>query len=211
MRNLLLVILLFFAGFFAINAQKKEMSWGVKGGVTITDLVNSDIYGGETKVGWTAGLVYEIHLTDRFSIQPEVLYSRQGAKSNYTTPYGGDENVMNEIYTNITLHYINIPVYAKYYIVDGFNVFLGPQFAILADNEIETKETIPLIPNPQVIRERDKLNRSKSFGIDGSVGLGYHFDFDVFVQAVYSYGFYKIVAEDDMKNSVLQFSVGYKF
>ena len=210
MRNLTLAVLFFASSVFVAKAQG-DMSFGVKAGVNISGLVDSDIYGDETKAGWTAGLVIEVPITDKFSIQPEVLYSLQGAKSEYSLPYGINANASKTIETDITLQYVNVPVYAKYYIFDEFSVFLGPQFTFLVDNEIEITETIPLIPRPSVFKTKDKLNNSKNFGIDASVGLGYKFDFGVFVQGVYNYGFYKIVSYDDAKNSIVQFSLGYEF
>ncbi|WP_196888805.1 porin family protein [Aureivirga sp. CE67] len=223
MRNLLLIALLFAGGIFVSNAQTNttpqtettsnaiEMEWGVKGGLTISNLVDSDVYGGDSKVGWNAGIFYEIPITGSFSIQPEVIYSVEGSKNSYQTPYGGDANAFTTIENDITFHYINVPIYAKYYIIEGFSVYLGPQISFLVNNENDMTITYPLIPRPAVINMKEKLNSTNNINFAGSVGLGYKFDFNVIVNATYNYGFTNVISKDDGKNSVFNFTLGYEF
>src|SRR5690606_20595756 len=80
----------------------------------------------EMKTGFHVGAVAEIKFNDKFSIQPELLYSAQGTKF----PINNSEVKFN-------IDYINIPIMAKYYIVDGFSVEAGPQVGFLTKAELE--------------------------------------------------------------------------
>ncbi|WP_196892406.1 porin family protein [Aureivirga marina] len=209
MKKLLVTILLLTGGIFAAKAQ--DISFGVKGGVNFANLVGTDIYGGESKTGWTAGVVVELALSDKFSIQPEVLYSAQGAKSNFSLPNLNDPNVLDKYNANISLDYINVPIYAKYYIVEGLSIDAGPQFAFLVDNSIELKKTVPLLPNPVTTTTKQDLPDKKDFGIDGSVGFGYKTPEGIFIHGRYNFGLIDVESNENAKNSVFQVSLGYEF
>jgi hypothetical protein len=108
---------------FNINAQHSSsprgfINLGIKGGV---NMYNYDNFGYDQLSGFHFGLLGHIHLNNPWAIQPELLYSNQGAKI-------GDSN-------NI-LDYINIPVLLQYMYDNGFRLQAGPQLGILlrADN-----------------------------------------------------------------------------
>ncbi len=206
MKNFTITILLFIGGVFIAKAQ--DISFGVKGGVNFANLVGTDVYGGDSKTGWTAGVVVEFSLTDKFSIQPEVLYSAQGAKSNFSFP---ENNVLNRYHVDIDLDYINVPIYAKYYIVDGLSIDAGPQFSFLVNNSIEIQKTVPLLPKPITTNTKQDLSNKKSFGVDGSVGFGYKAPEGIFIQGRYNFGLLDVESNENARNSVIQISIGYEF
>lgn len=55
-----------------------------------------------SKVSFHLGGVAEIPITDKISVQPELLYSSQGTKWNFGT--GND---------NLKLDYLNLPLFGK--------------------------------------------------------------------------------------------------
>src|SRR5688572_25362582 len=85
----------------AVRAQ--EMNIGIKGGLNLYNIDNDNNSEYDTKIGFHAGLLAHIHLTRQFAVQPELVYSSQGAK--YTI--GGIESKLN-------LGYVNIPVLLQY-------------------------------------------------------------------------------------------------
>lgn len=113
MRNLFVVL---FLG-VAIAAGGQELKFGVKAGSNFSSI---DITGDKTKVGFSGGVLGQLKIS-KFAIQPEILYSMQGAKVNNGV-YNGKMN----------LDYINIPVMLQYYFVKGFNIEVGPQVGFLA-------------------------------------------------------------------------------
>ena len=108
-------------GFGFANAQ--DIKFGIKGGINLSTFTG-DIEDASSKVGFQAGGFAELKLSDKFSIQPEVLYSLQGAKFKET----GDSYSYKE---NINASYLNVPVLAKYYVIDKLSVEAGPQIGFL--------------------------------------------------------------------------------
>lgn len=177
------------------------MKFGPKAGVNFANLSGLD--NSEMKTGFHVGAVAEIKFNDKFSIQPEIIYSSQGTK--YTTtliPNGTVESKINN-------DYINVPIMAKYYIVDGFSAELGPYVGFLVKSEGKIGDN--------TIDFKDGY-KSVDFGL--GVGLAYDLPMGVFVGARYNLGLSKAnedvpagltVQADDIKNGVIQVSVGYKF
>jgi len=182
------------------NAQ--ETKFGVKAGLNLANLTG-DYDGASSLIGFHVGGFAEIKLTDKFAIQPELLYSAQGAKIEQTF---FDESF--EFDTK--LNYLNIPVLAKYYITEGFSVEAGPQVGFL----LSAKED-----------GEDAKDYYKSVDFGFNVGAGYNFTENLSVGLRYTIGLSSIadvpdseegfedfdVSDIDVKNSVFALSVGYKF
>jgi len=125
-----------------------QVQLGVKGGVNISsvsnynkafksDLLSSDIdvkIDNKQKTGFNVGLFAQIDVAyTNFFIQPELLFTSQGAKANesYKTELGGIDFV-NDNDHSITLNYFQVPIYLGYkldLIVMDFIVGAGPYFA----------------------------------------------------------------------------------
>lgn len=107
-----LIVLLMGAGITSAFAQA-SVSLGIKGGLNFAN-VNATSVGAayNSKTGYHAGAFVNIKLT-KLAIQPEVIYSVQGADAAAG---------------NVELGYINIPILLKLYLVGGFNLQAGPQF-----------------------------------------------------------------------------------
>lgn len=184
----------------AVSANAQQVKFGPKAGLNISNLSGSNDL--ESRIGFHVGAVAEIVLSDKFSIQPEVLYSTQGAKYSSTI-------LGTTIEGNINNDYINVPIMAKYYIIEGFSVEAGPQIGFLAKSEgkmgDETTDT------------KDNF-KSTDFGIN--FGLAYDLPMGLFFNARYNLGLSKVAEENiatsalgltDSKNGVIQVGVGYKF
>lgn len=92
--------------------------YGVKVGVNGTNIINADMYK-TMKPSVYAGIYAEILVMDRCIVQPEVVYSRQGAQ----TSEGSTDMALR-------LNYLNVPVMFKYQISEQFSILLGPQLGI---------------------------------------------------------------------------------
>ncbi|HSC52586.1 MAG TPA: porin family protein [Phnomibacter sp.] len=101
------------------HSAKAQISIGAKGGLNLSNLNGIDANNFETKalVGFHVGGYATFNLGRNFAIQPEVVYSTQGAKM---------ENATNE--ENLNLNYFNIPLMVKFLTNSGFFVEAGPQF-----------------------------------------------------------------------------------
>ena len=116
MRTLLFSGALLLATSFAF-AQKADVHFGLKGGLNISNLYSNPNVNYDPKAGLHAGGLAHIHLSKTWALQPEIMYSNQGAKS------GG---------TNVNLHYVNVPLQLQYMFDRGFRIQTGPQAGILA-------------------------------------------------------------------------------
>lgn len=177
-------------------ANAQQTRFGVKGGLNISTVVGGDVNDTKSLIGFHVGGFAEIHVVEKFFIQPELLYSAQGTKVD--GPLGSD--------VDLKLNYLNIPVLAKYYFVENkFSVEAGPQLGILLSakgNGTDVKD----------------LTRSTDFGFN--LGAGYNFTENLSVGIRYTIGLSPLSGKDidntedyydSAKNSNLALSLAYKF
>jgi hypothetical protein len=187
----------------------QDLSYGVKAGMNISNFLsddNSDEY--DSKAGINIGAFLEISFSDKFSIQPELMYSGQG--SQQTLYFDGEEVGARDFRKyKYKFDYLNIPVLAKYYVMDGLSIQAGPQLGVLlsADDRIETDN----VGDGEVEIDITSLAEPIDFSFD--FGIGYEFGNHLLIDARYNVGLTNVVDSNDetLKNSVFQFSVGYKF
>ena len=158
MKKISLVILLTIFSITTMNAQG-ETSFGVTAGF-INGSANASVagfnlddalesIGVETLdgSGFYVGLLADIGISEKFSVQPEAVYAGLNGES-----------------------VIIVPVMAKYYIADKFNLQAGPQLDFLFGlNELEKRAI-------------------KTTGFSLGFGAGYDINDDFSVQAKYTVG-----------------------
>ena len=186
MKKIFLAAVLFIATSATIQAQLVQ--FGVKAGVNFASQTGDASLEGvefdkEGITSYHAGLVAEIKLLDRFAIQPELLYSTQGA--NYKTPV---QDFKNE------LGYISIPVMAKFYLTDSFSLEVGPQESFLVSEKIDFD-----------------VENGETFEFGLNAGLGFKITKNFFVQGRYGLGLTEASKDADVKNSTVQISAGFLF
>ncbi|MHA7059067.1 porin family protein [Aquimarina sp. M1] len=105
-------------GFTTIsNAQ--SLKFGVKGGVNFSNINgDADL---DSRTGYHIGFVGQFGIADKFAIQPEVLYSAQGADDR-------------------DIDYLNVPILVKYKFLKFLSFEAGPQFGIVVNDDFETGE-----------------------------------------------------------------------
>lgn len=189
------ILAAFVLGTCTAALAQQQLKFGPKAGVNFANL--SGVDNAEMKTGFHVGAVAEIKFNEKFSIQPEVVYSAQGAKAN-----------IGNIQGKVNLDYINVPILAKYYIVDGFSVEAGPQIGFLV--KAEGKGTVDNVSVTNDIKDNFK---STDFGL--GFGLAYDLPIGMFVNARYNLGLSDIrnntSSGDAIKNNVIQVGIGYKF
>ena len=193
MKKIILTVLALSAFTFS-NAQKKggsgdSTTFGVKAGLNLSSITNSD--GAKTQVGVNVGGFAKIMVADKFAVQPELLFSTQGAKYD-----GGSFN----------LSYINIPIMAKYYVADKFNLEAGPQIGFL----MSAKAKADGFGSTDV----KDMFKTTDFGLN--LGAGYDISDNISVGARYCLGLSQLQkdlasGETASKNSVIQIDLGYRF
>ena len=187
------------------NAQGIKV--GAKAGLNLSTVNGDDLDDAKSLIGFHLGAVAEISIADKFSFQPELLFSTQGAKAE-----GGDVDYSYEQKTK--LNYLIIPLMAKFYLVKGLSVEAGPQVGFLMSAKAEGEETDSFGGVTETFEyDEDIKDDIKGTDIGINVGAGYKLDSGLFFNARYNIGLSNISEYDngDIKNGVFQFSIGYFF
>lgn len=187
-----------------------DFRMGAKAGVNFAKLTGDDLEDADGRTGFHVGGLVEIPVADKFSIQPEILYSQQGLQTKEDF-----EGLTFE--DKLILDYINIPVMAKFYLTDEFSLEGGPQFGFRAKAELESS----IEGDDSASETIDAKDSFSSFDLGAGLGAAYRLPMGVFFQARYVLGLSNVndagndsedgFVEDDLTNSVLSLSVGYKF
>ena len=192
MKKLLLSIAILASG-LTINAQ--EIKFGAKAGLNISNFSGDDVENNDARTSFHIGAVAEIEISDKFSVQPELIYSAQGST---TSDLGVD--------ITAAVDYLNVPVMAKYYVAERFSLEAGPQIGFLMSAKMKAESG----GDSEEIDVKDDL-KSIDFGIN--FGAGYKLENGLNFSARYNLGLSDIAEESDssVKNGVFQVSVGYSF
>lgn len=166
------------------SAQAQNVNIGIKGGLNAYNLSNDNGDEFDTKLGAHVGLLGHIHLSRQFALQPELVFSMQGAKSN-------------EFDTKLNLNYVNVPLLVQYMFDNGFRLHAGPQIGFLMSaNSVNGSST-------DVKDSFNNLDVGLSFGasyVQPSTGFG----FDV----RYNYGMSDIIESSLVETYNRGFQVG---
>ncbi|RRA92304.1 porin family protein [Paenimyroides viscosum] len=201
------ILAAFVLGTITTAVAQQQVKFGPKAGLNFANLSGDD--NSDMLTGFHVGAVAEIKFNEKFSIQPEVVYSAQGSSRSGSTTLLG---ITSSFEGKQKLDYINVPIMAKYYIIDGFSVEAGPQIGFLMKAESELDTTIAGV-NSNVKGDNKDSFKSTDFGL--GLGLAYDLPVGLFVNARYNLGLSDIrentSAGDAVKNNVIQVGIGYKF
>ena len=197
-------------GFAFANAQ--EVKYGAKAGLNLSNFAG-DAEGTSTKVGFQVGGFAEIKISDKFAIQPELLFSAQGAKAKESETAPG---YFYSLEATAKLNYLNIPVMAKYYATEKLYIEAGPQIGFLMSAKSDFKETETFGGLTETISgsvDVKKGYNSTDFGLN--VGLGYNFTENIGAGVRYTSGLSGIVKDAPsaykITNNNIAISLSYNF
>ena len=183
MKKNLLVTVITVLGLANVNAQ--EIKFGTKGGLNLASISGDNAGDADPVTAFNFGLLAEIPISEKFSFQPELMYSGQGYSFNDDT---------------IALNYLNIPLMGKYYLTKGLSLEAGPKIGFLLsakNDKTDVKDSFNIV----------------DFGVN--FGVGYKLDSGLNFGARYNLGLSDINNIDSSssknKNGVFQLSVGYFF
>ncbi|GAC1449912.1 MAG: porin family protein [Chitinophagaceae bacterium] len=185
-KNIVFILLLVSTATFA-----QHFELGAKAGVNVSNFMgssNASTLKANTLIGFHAGGFVSLFIGNNFAIQPEVLFSTQGAKI--------DDDGYKRDYK---LYYINVPVMLKYRFTGGFFIEAGPQVGF------KVHETYA--------GTSEDFAKSTDLSIAG--GIGYHSPIGLGIGARYIAGLSKLgnfnaaTTQPDWKNSAIQISLFY--
>ncbi|MGL2962776.1 porin family protein [Flavobacterium sp. RSB2_4_14] len=169
----------------ALSTTASAQRYGIRAGANIASLTGGNDNSISPRTSFYFGVFKEMGIVkDLFYIQPELQYSSQGFSSDFT---GTDEDY--------SIDYLTIPVLAKVYVAKIFSFEAGPQFGFkVADNfEGAASDSI------------------ESFDAAGVVGLNINLPLRISINARYVFGFSEVITDSDLKTSVVQAGLSYRF
>lgn len=185
-----------FAAVMAVSAltamaQQPVGTWSIqpKIGLNVASLTDED--DADPRYGLALGAEFQYQVTDIFAISAGALYSMQGCKGE-----------VEGIDATVKMDYINVPILANVYVTKGLAVKLGlqPGFNVTAKVKAEGSGS----------SVETNLEGEKSIDLSIPIGLSYEFN-NFVIDGRYNFGVTKVMDDADDKNSVFQFTVGYKF
>lgn len=196
MKKILLSVV--FVSLMAASYAQSSLSIGIKAGPNFSKLDGTKSLGEtyENRTGWHGGAFVLIKV-GKVGIQPELLYSQQGATIK-----------VNQRDLKANYSYVNVPVIVKLYTIAGINLQVGPQFGFVANAK---RDKFDEATNNVTTENVD--DRLKGSDVSLALGAGWDLPFGLTVDARYNLGLTKIDDNDaynDVKNQVIQVSLGYK-
>lgn len=181
MKKLFFAVILLIAGM----ASAQEFQFGAKAGLNFASLKGDGVENLDSRTAFHIGLVAELPVSKRFSVQPELIYSAQGATTSDDRTFKFD--------------YINFPLMGKIYVVEGLSLELGPQVGINVNSKGEFGGEIKEIEDIEILE------------FAAGLGAGYRFPGNLFFQVRYLMGINPAWEFRELKNKVFQISAGYNF
>lgn len=185
------VVLFFAIAIAAFSANAQKVKFGVKAGINVNQIAakfDGESDNSDSKVGFYAGGLAEIGVSENFAVQPELLFSMVGGKEDDT---------------KLNLSYISVPVLAKYK-VEGFSIYLGPQVGFLMAAKAKNDD-----------ESQDIKDSFKSIDFAGVLGAGYTMENGFGFDARYQLGLSNILdggdSDNSYKNRGFQVGVHYVF
>lgn len=183
----------------AMQCSSQKINFGIKAGLNMSVITGASDQIMTSSNGFHAGAFLEFKALGKIAIQPEVLFSAQGAKF--------ESKDLTSI-TTTKMNYVMVPVMVKYYPIAGLFFEAGPQagFLITAKEDFEYK--IATTNSSEDIKDK-----TKAFDMSANVGVGYDILDKVVVQVRYCIGLTNTSTVENVntKNGVFQMSLGYKF
>ena len=214
------VALLIVAVAFAVSASsKKAFTFGPKVGINVADLhaegEKLDMASG-AKPALVVGAFAEYRAAPWFAVSLDLLYSRQGSAEESSTGIVGGE--MQTTKFNYRMNYLNIPVMANFYVLEGLALKVGIQPGFLMSAKYRVK------PDGGSWSTTDIKDGFKSADFSVPVGISYTFNNGLLIDARYNIPVTDVAADktkeavaaeggklDKITNRVFALTVGWKF
>ena len=212
MKKVVLLFILFVFSLSLVDAQ--EFHFIPRIGLNLANTYPESF--ADMRPGLNIGVAEEIRFSKLFALEPGVYYSMQGYQQ---------ENAKGET-ARLKADYLNIPVYAKFYLYRGFHLFAGPQVGFnvraKASNYIFVSAPTP-VHQSEYDFSGDKKEEIRNCDFSVLMGLGYTFDMGLVISANYNLGCTHFFKEPEYSfggsnhfrgkdhNGVIQFNLGWRF
>ena len=179
------------ATFSSLHAETKDLQFGIKGGLGLSEISNSGASSKSARVGVQLGGVMTQKLSDSLTMQYEAIYTQKGL-----TIEGSGTKV------EYNLDYLEVPVLAKFKLADKYAVYGGGYGALALSRK--AKITFSSITADGAI---DSITNSFDYGL--LIGVEAQLAERWSVDARYTLGLNNVFTAADSKNSTIAISATY--
>ncbi|ALJ01447.1 hypothetical protein DC20_13540 [Rufibacter tibetensis] len=161
--------------------------------------------------GFHAGAYLSIPLSNGFEFEPGVQYSQKGMVLEGRVPGDAAQFANAKIRLTNKAEYIDVPLLAKVYVGEGFNLFAGPQISFLLSNKVNVNAGAFGFSAYNSDFEWQNSQRKVDLGM--SAGAGYQFQNGLNVGGSYDMGFTTLDDNASYKsyNHGFKASLGFRF
>ncbi|MBC3540435.1 porin family protein [Rufibacter sediminis] len=229
MKKIAILTVAVFTSYFA-QAQTGP-SIGVKAGVNYSTITADNDNNVKYKPDFHLGAFADFSISDMVSIRPELLYSRKGAKFEFSgtevveDEFGDEQTITGTVDGKLIHQYLELPVLAH---IKAGNLFFegGPTFAYLLKSEADMKIEYSGDDMDFSMDETTEITEDmKRFEFGYAAGIGYELPSGLGLTLRYQGGLSDLNKNSDqdtddedlgapsgkMKNSVFQLSLSYRF
>lgn len=186
MKKYIIIVVSFFL-VSGISAQ----SFGLKGGVALTNFIGADVENSDANTGFYLGAFMRLG-EGNIEWMPEVLFHQKGANSEIQLVNGTYES-------KSVLNYLDIGVNGLFHINDELALAIGPYIGYLVSGKNNDEGSIT---------DWNIINRVE-FG--SNLGATYNVNDLLHLDLRYGFAFTDIFEEESKRNSSIQIGVGYVF
>ena len=178
---------------------REELKVGIKAGINYSNVYSEsgDDYVADGKVGFAGGVFVSIPLNQLVGIQPELLYSQKGFKTEGTFFDG-----------KVTSNHLDLPVHLQIKPTENISLLVGPQLSYLLSTKYEING-LSLVDEEDLEDENNRATFGISAGVDFTVQ-------NFLISARGSWDLSKFnkdnsTSDINYKNQLFQITLGYRF
>ena len=178
---------------------REELKVGIKAGINYSNVYSEsgDDYVADGKVGFAGGVFVSIPLNQLIGIQPELLYSQKGFKTEGTFFNG-----------KVTSNHLDLPVHLQIKPTENISLLVGPQLSYLLSTKYEI-DGLSLVDEEDLEDENNRATFGISAGVDFTVQ-------NFLISARGSWDLSKFnkdnsTSDINYKNQLFQITLGYRF
>jgi hypothetical protein len=177
----------------ATNTESSS-GFGIKGGLNFSTVSKGKFEEGpDPRTSFHIGFLGEIPLVPKIlSLQPEVVYSRQGFEKTVQPFLGSSYKVTYQF------DYVNVPILAKLHLGKIISLEAGPQFGFKVSEKIESGNNSSL------------ENEVNDFDTAIAGGVSLNFNGGAFLFGRFTQSLNEVIKDSDSKNMVFQVGIGFK-
>lgn len=180
----------------------EEIDLGIKAGTNVASLISDANSRMNVRATYQIGFAAQIPISEKFRLQPELIYSRQGQNDRGTLDGVRFRNVL-------MLDYAAVPVMLNYNLFDGLWASSGVQAGYLI--RAEHDQVLGSQMNIESVR-----SNFKNLDLLYNLGLQYLTEWGFYIEFRYSISLQnnlenQYLGSDSKRHSVYQFNFGYFF